>query len=37
MVKEYFTTQELSATQVKGKAQALQVYKVLGEKAGRRR
>jgi adenylate cyclase len=37
MVKEYFTTQELSATVVKGKAQALQVYKVLGEKAGRRR
>jgi adenylate cyclase len=37
LVKEYFTTQELTPTQVKGKAQALQVYKVLGEKAGRRR
>jgi adenylate cyclase len=37
LVKDYFTTQELSATVVKGKAQALQVYKVLGEKAGRRR
>jgi adenylate cyclase len=37
LVKDYFTTQELSAAVVKGKAQALQVYKVLGEKAGRRR
>jgi adenylate cyclase len=37
IVKEYFETQELSPTQVKGKAQALQVYKVLGEKRSRRR
>jgi adenylate cyclase len=36
LVKEYFDAQELSPTQVKGKAQALQVYKVLGEKATRR-
>jgi len=36
LVKDYFTTEELSPTQVKGKAQALQVYKVLGEKAPRR-
>jgi adenylate cyclase len=36
-VKDYFDTQELSPTQVKGKAQALQVYKVLGEKRSRRR
>ncbi|HEY2734695.1 MAG TPA: adenylate/guanylate cyclase domain-containing protein, partial [Polyangiales bacterium] len=36
LVKDYFTTQELAPTQVKGKAQALQVYKVLGEKARRR-
>jgi adenylate cyclase len=36
LVEEYFDTQELSPTQVKGKAQALQVYKVLGEKASRR-
>jgi adenylate cyclase len=36
-VKDYFETQELSPAQVKGKAQALQVYKVLGEKSGRRR
>jgi adenylate cyclase len=36
LVKDYFTTEELSPTQVKGKAQALQVYKVLGEKAQRR-
>jgi adenylate cyclase len=35
LVKDYFTTEELSPTQVKGKAQALQVYKVLGEKARR--
>ncbi|HKP60792.1 MAG TPA: adenylate/guanylate cyclase domain-containing protein [Polyangiales bacterium] len=36
LVKDYFEAQELSPTQVKGKAQALQVYKVLGEKATRR-
>jgi adenylate cyclase len=36
LVEEYFDAQELSPTQVKGKAQALQVYKVLGEKASRR-
>jgi adenylate cyclase len=36
LVKDYFETEELSPTQVKGKAQALQVYKVLGEKAGGR-
>jgi adenylate cyclase len=36
LVKEYFDAQELSPTQVKGKAQALQIYKVLGEKATRR-
>jgi adenylate cyclase len=35
LVKDYFMTEELSPTQVKGKAQALQVYKVLGEKARR--
>jgi adenylate cyclase len=37
LVKDYFEAQELSPTQVKGKAQALQVYRVLGEKSGRRR
>lgn len=37
LVKDYFDAQELSPTQVKGKAQALQVYKVLGEKRSRRR
>ena len=37
VVKDYFETQELSPAQVKGKAQALQVYKVLGEKQSRRR
>jgi adenylate cyclase len=36
LVKDYFDAQELSPTHVKGKAQALQVYKVLGEKATRR-
>lgn len=36
LVEGYFDTQELSPTQVKGKAQALQVYRVLGEKASRR-
>ncbi|HMI89816.1 MAG TPA: adenylate/guanylate cyclase domain-containing protein, partial [Polyangiales bacterium] len=36
LVSEYFDAHELSPTQVKGKAQALQVYKVLGEKASRR-
>ena len=36
LVSDYFDTQELSPTQVKGKAQALQVYKVIGEKATRR-
>jgi adenylate cyclase len=36
LVKDYFDAQELSPTQVKGKAQALQVYRVLGEKATRR-
>jgi len=36
LVKDYFDAQELSPTQVKGKAQALQIYKVLGEKATRR-
>jgi adenylate cyclase len=37
LVKDFFDTQELAPTQVKGKAQALQVYRVLGEKANRRR
>jgi adenylate cyclase len=37
LVREYFDLHELSPTQVKGKAQALQVYKVLGEKTRRRR
>jgi adenylate cyclase len=37
LVKDYFDTQELSPTQVKGKAVALQVFKVLGEKSTRRR
>jgi adenylate cyclase len=37
LVKDYFDTHELSPTTVKGKAQALQVYKVLGEKKSRRR
>lgn len=37
LVKDYFETQELSPAQVKGKAQALQVHKVLGEKQTRRR
>jgi adenylate cyclase len=36
LVKDYFDAQELSPTQVKGKAMPLQVYKVLGEKATRR-
>jgi adenylate cyclase len=36
LVKDYFETQELSPTQVKGKAQALKVHKVLGEKSRRR-
>jgi len=36
LVKDYFETQELSPTQVKGKAHPLQVYKVLGEKRSRR-
>jgi len=36
LVQDYFDAHELSPTQVKGKAQALQVYKVLGEKATRR-
>jgi len=36
LVKDYFDAHELSPTQVKGKAQALQVYKVLGEKNTRR-
>jgi adenylate cyclase len=36
LVSDYFDAQELSPTQVKGKAQALQVYKVIGEKATRR-
>ena len=35
-VKDYFEAQELSPTQVKGKAQALKVYNVLGEKRARR-
>jgi hypothetical protein len=34
-VKDYFNTEELSPTQVKGKAAALQVYRVLGEKSKR--
>jgi adenylate cyclase len=37
LVKDYFEVQELSPAQVKGKAQALQVYKVLREKSDRRR
>jgi class 3 adenylate cyclase len=37
LVKDYFETQELAPALLKGKAQALQVYKVLGEKQGRRR
>jgi adenylate cyclase len=37
LVKDYFETQELSPTQVKGKAQALTLYKVLGEKLSARR
>jgi adenylate cyclase len=37
LVKDYFETQELSPAQVKGKANALQVYKVLGEKQSRSR
>ncbi len=37
LVKDYFNTQELAPTQVKGKAAALQVYRVLGEKAKRRK
>jgi adenylate cyclase len=37
LVKDYFETQELAPAQVKGKAQPLQVYKVLGEKSERRR
>jgi adenylate cyclase len=36
LVKDYFETQELAPTQVKGKAQPLQVHKVLGEKRSRR-
>jgi adenylate cyclase len=36
LVKDYFEAQELSPTLVKGKANALQVYKVLGEKRTRR-
>jgi adenylate cyclase len=36
LVSDYFDAHELSPTQVKGKAQALQVYKVIGEKATRR-
>jgi adenylate cyclase len=35
LVRDYFDTHELSPAQVKGKALALQVYKVLGEKAHR--
>lgn len=35
-VKDHFNTEELSPTSVKGKAQALQVYRVLGEKSKRR-
>jgi adenylate cyclase len=37
LVKDYFEVQELAPALVKGKAQALQVYKVLGEKSDRRR
>jgi adenylate cyclase len=37
LVRDYFDLHELAPTQVKGKAQALQVYKVLGEKTHRRR
>jgi adenylate cyclase len=37
LVKDFFDTEELAPTQVKGKAQALQVYRVLGEKGSRRR
>jgi adenylate cyclase len=37
LVKDYFDTHELSPTTVKGKAQPLQVYRVLGEKKSRRR
>jgi adenylate cyclase len=36
-VQEYFDTHEMSPTLVKNKAQALHVYKVLGEKKTRRR
>jgi adenylate cyclase len=36
LVQDYFDAHELSPTQVKGKAQALQVYKVLGEKNTKR-
>lgn len=35
-VKDYFNTEELSPTSVKGKANALQVYRVLGEKKRRK-
>ncbi|MET0385237.1 MAG: adenylate/guanylate cyclase domain-containing protein [Polyangiales bacterium] len=37
VVKDYFETHELAPTQVKNKAQPLQVYKVLGEKKSSRR
>ncbi len=35
LVKDHFTTEALAPTQVKGKAQALQIYRVLGEKTPR--
>ncbi|HEX7478296.1 MAG TPA: adenylate/guanylate cyclase domain-containing protein [Polyangiales bacterium] len=37
LVKDHFNTEELAPTQVKGKAQALQIYRVLGEKSRRKR
>ena len=35
-VKDFFDVEELAPTQVKGKAKALHIYKVLGEKGGPR-
>jgi adenylate cyclase len=37
VVQDYFDTHEMSPTLVKNKAQALHVYKVIGEKQTRRR
>jgi adenylate cyclase len=37
LIKDHFETEELAPTQVKGKASALQIYRVLSEKNRRRR